>query len=63
MFKVLVKGDPFSNELRFFVRVFMATHEQLLTFFDEKGALVEASRLVVPWQRSDAKALDFLEKR
>ena len=56
-------GDPFTSELRFVVRVFTASHEKLQQFFNESGAVVGVSRLVVPWHRSDDKALDFLEKR
>ena len=62
-FKIMAMGDPFTSDLRFVVRVFTAPHEQLTQFFDEKGGLVGVHRLVVPWQRSDEKALDFLEKR
>ena len=62
-FKLLAMGDPFTNELRFVVRIFTASHEQLQQFFNEKGELVGVGRLLVPWQPFDDKALDFLEKR
>ena len=62
-FKLLATGDPFSNELRFIVRVFVATHEQLQKYFNEKGELQGVTELLAPWHRTDVKTLDFLEKR
>ena len=62
-FKILAVGDPFPNDLRFVVRVFTASQEQLQQFFPERGGVEGVGRLLSPWQPSDDKALDFLEKR
>jgi hypothetical protein len=62
-FKLLALGDPFPNELRFVVRIFTASQEQLEQFFNEKGELVGVGRLLRPWNPYDDRAVDFLEKR
>ena len=62
-FKLLAVGDPFPNELRFVVRIFTASQEQLQQFFNEKGELVGVGRLLIPWNPYDDRAIDFLEKR
>ena len=62
-FKLLAVGDPFPHELRFVVRIFTASQEQLEQFFDKEGKLVGVGRLLRPWNPYDDRAVDFLEKR
>ena len=59
----MATGDPFGSELRFVIRVFTASHEELQAFFNEKGEVKDVTNLLAPWHRTDVKTLDFLEKR